>query len=517
MTLRLRYSVRSHVGMVREGNEDSAYAGSRLALVADGMGGHAAGEVASAAVVATLAQLDEDEAGLDLLEVLASAVQAANDHLRAMVDSNAALDGMGTTLTVMLSSGTRLGLAHVGDSRAYLLRDGEFSQLTHDQTLVQRMVDEGRISPEQAETHPQRSLLTQALDGRAGVEPDLSVREARRGDRYLLCSDGLSGYVSQELIAPALAIPDPDEAAERLIELALLAGAPDNVTVVIADVVDDSAGLPVTPIVGGAAAEADSVPSAAAALVLPGGASLTTEERLARREAARRERQDLAPAAEPDAALIETPPTGMPPIVDEPVPSRRSRRAARASRPWYRRPVVLGLSTVFVVIVAGIVITWTVAAGSWYVARSGERVGLYHGLQSRPLGLSLSRVQDHGIPLNQLIPVDLERVRSGIVADSHADGVCILARLKFNAQQAARANAIREANQKHPLPTAPPSTKASTTASAKAPVAAPTKVTTPTTTPTTPTRAPKPHVTPTPSPSISLPPIPTPLSKSCAT
>ncbi len=130
------------------------------------MGGHAAGEVASAAVVATLAQLDEDEAGLDLLEVLASAVQAANDHLRAMVDSNAALDGMGTTLTVMLSSGTRLGLAHVGDSRAYLLRDGEFSQLTHDQTLVQRMVDEGRISPEQAETHP-AALAVDAGTGRA--------------------------------------------------------------------------------------------------------------------------------------------------------------------------------------------------------------------------------------------------------------------------------------------------------------------------------------------------------------
>ena len=146
MTLRLRYSVRSHVGKVREGNEDSAYAGSRLALVADGMGGHAAGEVASSAVVAALAQLDDDEAGLDLLEVLATAVQAANDHLRAMVDANSALDGMGTTLTAMLSSGTRLGLAHVGDSRAYLLRDGEFSQLTHDQTLVQRMVDEGRIT-----------------------------------------------------------------------------------------------------------------------------------------------------------------------------------------------------------------------------------------------------------------------------------------------------------------------------------------------------------------------------------
>src|SRR6195952_2891927 len=128
MTLRLRYSVRSHVGKVREGHEDAPSAGSRLALVADGMGGHAAGEVASAAVVATLAQLDEDEAGLDLLEVLSAAVQAAHDHLRARAAADSALDGMGPTLTAMPSSGTRLGLAHVGDSRAYLLRDGEFSQ-----------------------------------------------------------------------------------------------------------------------------------------------------------------------------------------------------------------------------------------------------------------------------------------------------------------------------------------------------------------------------------------------------
>ena len=371
VTLRLRYSVRSHVGKVRDGNEDSAYAGSRLALVADGMGGHAAGEVASSAVVAALSQLDDDEAGLDLLEVLANAVQAANDHLRAMVDANSSLDGMGTTLTAMLSSGTRLGLAHVGDSRAYLLRDGEFSQITHDQTLVQRMVDEGRITPEQAETHPQRSLLTQALDGRAGVQPDLSVREARRGDRYLLCSDGLSGYVAVEAIAETLAIPDADQAAERLIALALEAGAPDNVTVVVADVVDDEPGMPDTPVVGGAAAEQDTVPErdqgrraarrrvadprgarreagpaqpriarAAAAPPAAGGYGPPAERihqqlRRFRARASRRHRRLPAaghPSAPPQSAeeLAATPPAGMPPIVDEPHPRRHRRRGARA-------------------------------------------------------------------------------------------------------------------------------------------------------------------------------------------
>ncbi|HEX4015401.1 MAG TPA: protein phosphatase 2C domain-containing protein [Frankiaceae bacterium] len=494
MTLRLRYSVRSHVGKVREGNEDSAYAGSRLAIVADGMGGHAAGEVASSAVVAALAQLDDDEAGLDLLEVLASAVQVANDHLRAMVDANASLDGMGTTLTALLSSGTRLGLAHVGDSRAYLLRDGEFSQLTHDQTLVQRMVDEGRITPEQAETHPQRSLLTQALDGRAGVQPDLSVREARRGDRYLLCSDGLSGYVAYGLLAETLAIPDADAAAERLIDLALAAGAPDNVTVVIADVVDDEPGMPDTPVVGGAAAEQDAVPSAAAALVLPGGASLTAEERAAKREARRSSTPPPPPpppvsyGSDPQTPamseqrpvdtgvfrlpetgtadvlsareLAATPPAGMPPISGELTaePGRVHRRSVR--RRWYRRPVPLAVTTVLLVVVAGVLTTWAIAANSWYVAGSGGQAALFHGLQSKPLGVSLSSVAERGISLDKLNQFDRDHVSGGIVASSHADGVCILARLKFNvedaAHQAAAKAAANEKAKQSPSPTPAP-------------------------------------------------------------
>ncbi len=528
MTLRLRYSVRSHVGKVREGNEDSAYAGSRLALVADGMGGHAAGEVASSAVVAALAQLDDDEAGLDLLEVLASAVHAANDHLRAMVDANSSLDGMGTTLTAMLSSGTRLGLAHIGDSRAYLLRDGEFSQLTHDQTLVQRMVDEGRITPEQAETHPQRSLLTQALDGRAGVQPDLSVREARRGDRYLLCSDGLSGYVAHESIAETLALPNADEAAERLIELALAAGAPDNVTVVIADVVDDEPGMPDTPVVGGAAAEQDAVPSAAAAVVLPGGASLTAEERAAKHEA--RRSRTPAPPAPPEPRsddvgygsghegleaqrpvdtgvfrlpgtpvppppgtaeeLAATPPAGIPPVVDE---ARRHRRGRPARKGWFRRPVPLAFTGIFLVIVAGALVTWAVAANSWYVASSDGRATLFHGLQSRPLGMSLSSVAERGIALDKLTQFDRDHVSGGIVANSHADGVCILARLKFNVEQAAHDAAAQAAANAKAKQTPSPS---------------------PTPRPSNSGAAPTAPASASPAPTASVPP-PTPLPKSC--
>src|SRR5512135_2498801 len=185
MTLVLRYAVRSDVGLLRDGNEDSLYAGPRLLAVADGMGGHAAGEVASAIAIAALAPLDEDAPGADLTEALRRATISANDQLREMVSADSALDGMGTTLTAVLSAGVRLGLVHVGDSRAYLLRDRVLQQITHDHTLVQTLVDEGRLAAEEAGSHPQRSLLTRALDGRGSVELDLSVREARAGDRYL--------------------------------------------------------------------------------------------------------------------------------------------------------------------------------------------------------------------------------------------------------------------------------------------------------------------------------------------
>ncbi len=198
MTIALRYAARSDVGLIREGNEDAGYAGPSLLAIADGMGGHAAGEVASSIAVATIAQLDEEPAGADLLDALAGSIDEANLRLRQMVEGDEALEGMGTTLTALLFAGARVGIAHIGDSRAFLLRDGEFSQITHDHTFVQTLVDEGRISADEAEHHPQRSLLMRALDGRSQPEPDLSVRDVRPGDRYLVCSDGLSGVVSED-------------------------------------------------------------------------------------------------------------------------------------------------------------------------------------------------------------------------------------------------------------------------------------------------------------------------------
>ncbi|MET8544022.1 protein phosphatase 2C domain-containing protein [Kitasatospora sp. NPDC004799] len=270
MTLVLRFAAGSHKGLIREGNEDSGYAGPRLLAVADGMGGAAAGEVASSEVLGSIVRLDEDVPGADLLTLLGDAVQGANDRLRQMVEEDPQLEGMGCTLTAMLWTGQRMGLVHVGDSRAYLLRDGSLVQITQDHTWVQRLVDEGRITPEEAETHPQRSLLMRALDGRGQVEPDLSIREVRPGDRYLICSDGLSGPVSHQTLQDTLgSYYSPEQTVQELIQLALRGGGPDNITCIVADVIDVGATDTMSgqfndvPVVVGAVAEAP--PSSAAA------------------------------------------------------------------------------------------------------------------------------------------------------------------------------------------------------------------------------------------------------------
>ncbi|HET7477615.1 MAG TPA: PP2C family serine/threonine-protein phosphatase [Dermatophilaceae bacterium] len=258
MAIALRYAARTDVGLVRSRNEDSGYAGPHLLVIADGMGGHAAGNVASSLTVGDLVHLDGDSLGSDdALTRLAASIGEANASLRAAMRDNPELAGMGTTVTALLRTGSnKLAMAHIGDSRAYLLRGGELSQITRDHSFVQSLVDEGRISEADAEHHPQRSLVTRVLTGHPSDEPDLSLREARIGDRYLICSDGLSDYVGRDTIAEVLvAASDPREATERLVGLALKAGAPDNVTCVVADVVDGSERTETNPEIVGAAAE----------------------------------------------------------------------------------------------------------------------------------------------------------------------------------------------------------------------------------------------------------------------
>ena len=225
-------------GPVRPNNEDAFHAGPCLLAVADGVGGHAAGEVASATIVAALAPLADTDPGYDLVGRLHHAVVEGNAAIARRIAEDPALQGMSTTLTAILFGGSRYCLLNIGDSRTYLLRDGSLEQLTRDDSYVQLLVDQGHISQEAAGTHPQRNLVLQALTGEEVMEPTMTVHEALAGDRFMLCSDGLTDVVGHAALATALATGEPQECAERLLALALEAGARDNVTVIVADVVE---------------------------------------------------------------------------------------------------------------------------------------------------------------------------------------------------------------------------------------------------------------------------------------
>ena len=427
MTLSLRFAARSDVGLLRDLNEDSMYAGPRLLAIADGMGGHAAGEVASRVAIESVAPLDDDSPGADLIGSLRDAVETASGYLQDMVAADSALDGMGTTLTAVLFAGQRLGLVHIGDSRAYLLREGQLAQITHDHTLVQHLVDEGRITPEEASTHPQRSWITRSLTGRGELELDLSIREVRQGDRYLLCSDGLSGPVSEETIAETLrTAPDPGAACEQLVELALRAGGPDNVSAIVADVVEADSELREEPIVGGAAAAVEESTDA-------------DEDTPAARAAAvgRRPRENNASA---DAAD------------DEEDDSRRSRL------PW-----VIGL--VVVLVIAGAVATFLYARSQYYVGSSKSTphtVTIYRGVSGSVLGVNFSSVdKDTGIPVDALPADEQAHVANGIPADSHKDAQTIASRLRADACPTPATTTTRPAATPSPSP-APTPTPATT-------------------------------------------------------
>ena len=241
MKLALDFVAVSDRGLVRGNNEDSAYAGPHLLVLADGMGGHAAGEVASQLMVEHLEHLDRDPEDADMLALLGAAAEDGNASIEASVAEHPEQAGMGTTLTATMFNGRELGLIHVGDSRGYLLRDGELRQLTVDDTFVQSLVNDGKLAPEDVSSHPQKSLILKAYTGRA-VEPHLELIQVQPGDRVLLCSDGLSDPVTQQTIQLALGDGTPEMAANRLIELALRSGGPDNVTVVVAEVVEAAEG-----------------------------------------------------------------------------------------------------------------------------------------------------------------------------------------------------------------------------------------------------------------------------------
>jgi PPM family protein phosphatase len=409
MTLVLRYAARSDRGLVRSNNQDSVYAGPRLLSLADGMGGHAAGEVASKVVIAALAPLDDDEPGDDLLAQLREATANGNGAIAELVASDPELDGMGTTLTAILFAGNRIGLVHIGDSRAYLFRNGQFAQITHDDTFVQSLIDEGRITEDEAATHPQRSLLLKALTGHE-VEPNLTIREARAGDRYLLCSDGLSGVVSHETLSDTIKIPDAQACADRMIELALKGGGPDNVTVIIADVVDIDFGDD-APIVGGAAGNG----------------------------------QDQSPppdSAASRAGALTAPPQQKPPEPIAPPPDPKAKRRRR-----FR--IFAIVFVVLLLLAGGGVATWVVVNKQYFVGEADDgEIAIFQGVRGSVFGISLNRqVQgscDPAVPTCEKFFVeDLKQLGREAVREGTESWDNIPDARQF----------IRELRTKYPLPT----------------------------------------------------------------
>ncbi len=401
MTIALRYAARSDVGLVRSNNQDSAYAGPHLLVVADGMGGHAGGDVASSVAIAALAPLDGESHGPDdALDELERALEEAREEIISRSEANPELAGMGTTVTAILRAGNKLAMVHLGDSRGYLLRDGVLTQVTTDHTFVQHLVNTGKITPEEAEHHPQRSVVMRVLgDFDVDIAPDLSVREARAGDRWLLCSDGLSGFVSGDTIAQTLHdIPDVDTCAERLVQLALRAGGGDNVTVVVADVLEldqvrDGAGPRTNAVVVGSAAVTRNRPTSAQ----DGPAARAAE--LSRQAAA------------------STPGGGVPAVEDDEddPDERRTRRRRRI-----RGTVVTLLVVLLVAAGATGFYRWTQT--QYYVGVDGEVVAIYRGIPQSIGPLTLSDVVERTeLAVDDLPGFVRDRVEQTIHTASLAD------------------------------------------------------------------------------------------------
>ena len=388
MPIGLRYAARSDVGLVRSDNQDSGYAGPHLLVVADGMGGHAGGDIASSTVITELVEIDHDSlAAGEASTQLSRALARANREIARIAEERSELTGMGTTTTALMRARNKLILAHIGDSRAYLLRDEVFTQITTDHSFVQTLIDEGRITEDEASTHPQRSVVTRVLTGDEDDEPDVGAREARIGDRYLLCSDGLSGFVARDTIEEQLSAGlSPAETADNLIALALKAGAPDNVTVIVADVVNSSGPTPPStqPQVVGAAAQRSSATRAV----------------------------PTTPAAKAAALTRETEDDERPELAEE----GRSSRTGR----WLRRLAALGV--VALILGAAGYGAWAWTQQQYYIGDSEGRVTIYRGIPSDlgPISLS-SPVDQTDVLLSDLPDFYRTSVEETVTVDSERD------------------------------------------------------------------------------------------------
>jgi len=402
-SLSLRFVARTDTGLRRTSNQDSGYASARLIAVADGMGGAAAGDLASATTMNIVRMVDRELD--DPRAALLQAVRDANRRLGEISSVDPSVDGMGTTLEAMLWTGDQFVTAHIGDSRSYRLRDGEFTQLSHDHSFVQSLVDEGKLSAQEARVHPHRSLLLRVLLGRADNEPDIGQLEGQAGDRYLLCSDGLTDMVDDDAIAEALALESLDEAADRLIELALAGGGLDNITVVIGELVEDGADPAESQLVGAAA-----------------------------------DRPRRRPQAAETTATIAPPPD---------VEELRYSYVPPGRMSWVRYGLVIGVA--LLVLVAGGVALYRASQSQYFVGVSNDHVAIYRGVDADlPLIPLKSVVQETDISISALTRVNRDLVVEGIEARDRAEADATVARL--------RASRAKPRPTPTPTPSASPST-----------------------------------------------------------
>ncbi|MBV7363110.1 Stp1/IreP family PP2C-type Ser/Thr phosphatase [Actinomycetaceae bacterium TAE3-ERU4] len=359
MSVEIRYAALSDVGLVRKNNQDSGYAGQHLLVLADGMGGPAGGDIASSVAVAHLAPLDQDSyPAEELLPALTKALNDAHDELISRSRRDPDLEGMGTTCIAILRSSNKMAMLHIGDSRAFRLRDGQLTQVTKDHSFVQYLVDTGQISPEEAQNHPQKNVVLRVLgDQDEPLLPDESLREAIVGDRWLLCSDGLSGVVSTETINEVMtSTPNLEECAQKLVHLALRAGGPDNITVVLFDVISSSADiLQSEPQVVGAAATDRLAKSAATGFSSARAAALGAST------------DSVAPSDEDKDTDLET-------------SSRRGRKIAK----W------VGSFLFLLALVGGVFAGYSWSQSQYYAIAEGDAIVIYQGIPQSLGPISLS-------------------------------------------------------------------------------------------------------------------------------
>lgn len=398
MFLGIDFAARSDVGLVRANNQDSAFAGPHLLLVADGMGGAAGGDIASSIVIGRLAELDGESLGPDeALDELKDAIADAHAEIVQRAKNDPELSGLGTTVTALLRSGSSLAMAHIGDSRAYLLRDGEFDQVTTDHSFVQHLVDTGRLSVADAENHPKRSMLLRVLgDIDADVPVDISVRETRPGDRWMLCSDGLSGVVSRErLQRTMLEVEHPADCADALVALAIAAGAPDNVTCIVGDIVDIDA----SPDGVGPATASQIVGSAARDRHRPSQGGHGAAGKAAK----------LSGPAEQD---------------DDEEPSTWAARWQRL-RPW----VLPSIALLVVIAAAWGAYAWTQT--QYYIGDHGGQVAVFRGIPGALGELNLhTLVTETTVPLDDLAPFERDRIGATIRVESVSDAYEVVGALE---------------------------------------------------------------------------------------